>query len=92
MLAIGILCALLFLLASSQAQDIQCHEAGFCNGLLIGAIVAGSTNECHEACRNTAGCLWFTYNAADSFCGLYVDCEFDALECQCLTGRINNNS
>ena len=52
-----------------------CFEEGECrDSFAVGISHPGSTNACHDYCRATAGCNYFTYYTDEDTCILFNDC------------------
>ena len=39
--------------------------------MLIGVVASSDYGDCLEACRNLAGCLWFTEYYGENLCGMF---------------------
>ena len=66
-----------FLISVSLARADDCFVRGQVIGALIGALLEEDVGplECLEACKATPDCRWFPVEEADTFCGLFRNCE-----------------
>ena len=55
---------------------------------IVKEVAEKSTNDCLNVCKNSTGCNWFSYDASNGFCGLFVNCPtLDTDMEQCLSGK-----
>ena len=55
---------------STLPQDL-CFVPGEVSGVLIGVVSSSEYGACLDACRNLAGCVWFTEYYEENLCGMF---------------------
>ena len=70
-----------------EEQNIYCYIVP----QLLGTIETFDRFECLGACQDYPGCLWFSSNEENGFCGLFETCDDISTEnCpQCVSGTLN---
>ncbi len=67
----------------------QCNVKGQCVGDVLDFSFPTTSLDCLEACQDTDGCTWYSFDTSSSFCGSYSTCDYvDAELCPaCQSGR-----
>ena len=74
----------------TEIDDLICDRSGICDGNFVGITKTNSAQGCLSACKNTAGCGWFSFDGSVNDCLMTENC-LDLVEtcAECVNGQVN---